>query len=76
MIKTSCNELFGQNLTDDNLPSGQTCINICDEGNTLAKKHFVERIRKALSLTFHRDGTGRDQKKLLGNQMAAAQSWL
>ena len=60
---------FWDNLTKEDLPCSKTCQRIPDKCHVLAKIQIVEGIKEVESFAFHGDGTGRDIKKILGNQL-------
>ena len=69
VIQIVANSLFGMDLKKEDLPCNRTCQNISDECHVLAKIQIVERIKEVESFAFHGDGTGRNIKKILGNQL-------
>ena len=69
VIKIVSANMFNQHFNDSDLPCLQTAINIADEGQVLAKIQATEAILSASNCTIHTDGTSRDTKKIVGQQI-------
>ena len=58
--------LFGQKL---NIPSASTAENISDKAHVLSKVHATEKVLYSSGVTLHTDGTSRQKRQHIGQQI-------
>ena len=63
-------QLFGQTLSDADLPCVQTVLNMADEGHFMSKLQIAEIVLESKDVTLHTDGTARDHNKIVGQQIS------
>ena len=62
--------LFGYKLDRSDLPCPQTVLNIIsEEGAVLSELQLAERIMESTNITLHTDGTSRQKKTFIGQQL-------
>ena len=66
-IVTDC--LFDQQLQKKDLPTHQTTLNMLAEGHVLSSIQTTGKLLQAGNATLHTDGTSRDTKKYIGQQL-------
>jgi len=69
LIKIVAENMFSRHFLNSELPCIQTAINIADEGQVLAKIQATEKMLSVSNCTMHTDGTSRDSKKIVGQQI-------
>ena len=69
VIRIVSGTLYGQHFADKELPCTQTSINISDEGQVLGKIQATEKILASKNSTLHTDGTSRDHRKIVSQQI-------
>lgn len=70
VIKIVASNLFEHEFDKQDLPSHQTVLNICDEGHVLARVQVADQMLASDNVTLHTDGTSRDQKKYVSQQIS------
>ena len=63
-------QLFGQTLSDADLPCMQTVLNMADEGHFMSKLQIAKIVLESEDVTLHTDGTTRDHNKIVGQQIS------
>ena len=61
--------MFDKDIPHAHLPSSSTCINMMDHAHVLSKYQIAETINQSEHVDLHSDGTSRDQKKIIGQQL-------
>ena len=69
VIRIVSGTLYGQHFADKELPCTRTSVNISDEGQVLGKIQATEKILASKNSTLHADGTSRDHRKIVGQQI-------
>ena len=68
-IQIVCQNLFGIQLKDSDIPSEQSSLRFPDQGHILAKHQVAESLLKSTNADLHSDGTSKDHPKYVGHQL-------
>ena len=69
VIQTVAKWVFGNEMSQQDVPSASLAVNMADEGHVLAKYYIAESILTTERWNLHADGTMRDYKKIVGQQV-------
>lgn len=69
VIKLVAKGIFNHHFADQDLPTTQTTLNICDEGQVLSTIQVAEKVLESNNATLHTDATSRDHKKFVSQQI-------
>ena len=70
VIQAVAHWMFGKNIPTCDLPCPNTAVNLMDKAQVLSKFQVAESIMDASAWNLHSDGTSRDHKKIVGQQIA------
>ena len=70
VIQAVAHWMFGKNIQTSDLPCPNTAVNLMDKAHVLSKFQVAESIMDASAWNLHSDGTSRDHKKIVGQQIA------
>ena len=69
VIQAVSKNIFNVDIMEKDLPSENTVINMVDRAHVLAKYQVAEEMSESEQWDYHFDGTTRDNKKILGQQV-------
>ena len=69
VIETVSRWLFNKDISKEDLPSASTATNIVDRAHVLSKYQVAESMVTSEKWDLHGDGTSRDHKKIVGQQI-------
>ncbi|KAK7105611.1 uncharacterized protein [Littorina saxatilis] len=72
VIQTVARNLFHTDIDDKDVPSERTSLRFADQGHYLAKYHVAETVLDSDNFDIHFDGTTRDHRKYVGQQVTTS----
>lgn len=76
VIQSVARNLFHWEINDSEVPSERTSLRFADQGHYLAKYHVAETMLHSDHFDVHFDGTTRDHRKYVGQQVTTSQGSL
>ena len=72
VMQTVASQLFCVDIPSSALPSERSAIRFADQGHCLAKIQIADAILQSTSYDIHTDGTSRDHRKYVGQQITTS----